>query len=302
MNQSSFLEGGTKDDNGNTTYSDAEKAAALKKAEEIANNLAKAVDIADLDKAIAALEINKDKENAASSPYTNVLYSNIGNDAVKAWLADEKRVENEMTVIPIENTSTDADGKETKTTTGYYVLVFQDRDDNLRPLANVRHLLVAFKGGKSDANGNMTYTEAEKAAAKADAQRLYNVWKEGAATEETFISMVKEYSDDGSKDEGGLYEDIHRDSSFVETFLNWSIDPERKAGDHALIVSEYGYHIMFYSSDDELTYRDYMIKEDMIAEDMDKWYNSIVDASTAKLEKTNRLNTDIVLANFSSSY
>jgi len=299
LNQSSFLEGGTKDDKGNTTYSDAEKEAALKRAEEIANNLAKAVDIADLDKAIAALEINKDKENVASTPYTDVLYTNIA-EILQKWLADESRVENDMTVIPIENTSTDAEGKEVKTTTGYYVVAFQGRNENLRPLANVRHLLVKFQGGKTGSDGNITYSDAEKATAKAEAQRLYDVWKEGTATEETFIAMVKEYSDDGSKEQGGLFEDIHRESSYVETFLNWSIDPERKAGDNALIVSEYGYHIMYYSSDDEMTFRDYMVKTDMHAEDMEKWYNEIVDASTAKLEKTNRLNTDIILANLSN--
>lgn len=300
LSQASFLEGGTKDDKGNTTYSDAEKEAALKKAKEIAENLAKATDIADLDKAIAALEINKDKKDAASSVYTDTLYNNIGNTAMQEWLSDEKRVENEMTVIPAETTSTDADGKEVKTTTGYYVVVFQSRNENLRPLANVRHLLVKFEGGKTGTDGNITYTDTEKATAKAEAERLYEEWKKGEMTEESFIELVKKHTDDGSKETGGLYEDIHPQSQYVEAFLNWSIDPDRKVGDTGIIATEYGYHIMFYSSDDELTYRDYMIREDMRAEDFEEWYNGIVDASKADLEETKHLRTDIILATLSS--
>ena len=299
LSQNSFLEGGTKDDKGNTTYSDAEKEAALKKAKEVAENLAKSADIAELDKAIADLEINKDNKNAASSSYTDVFYTSI-TAAIREWLADEKRVENEMAVIPNEITSTDADGKEIKTTTGYYVVVFRSRNENLRPLANVRHLLVKFEGGKTGTDGNITYSDTEKAAAKVEAERLYEEWKNGEMTEESFIALIKKHTDDASKEIGGLYEDIHPQSSYVETFLNWSIDPDRKVGDTGIIVSEYGYHIMFYSSDDELTYRDYLVREDMRAEDLEEWYNGIVDASKANLEETKYLATDMILATLSS--
>ena len=297
LSTSSFLEGGTKNEStGAVTYTDAEKEAARAKAEEIANNLAKSADLAELDKAIAALEINKDNDKAAATRYTDYLYTDIS-EILQSWLVDEKRVENEMTVIPNEVTSTDADGKETKTTNGYYVVVFQSRNENLRHLANVRHLLVKFKGGKTGTDGNITYSDAEKAEAKAEAERLLQVWKDGKATEETFISMVKAYTDDtASAENGGLYEDIHPKSNYVETFRNWSIDTDRKPGDTAVLISDYGYHIMFYSSDDELTYRDYMIQEDLRAKDQEEWSKAIVDAATAKIEKTNRLNLDIVLA------
>ena len=297
LSSSTFLTGGTKDDKGNTTYSDAEKEAALKKAEEIANGLAVAKDISELDTAIKALEINKNNASAASSQYDKVLYSEIVSH-LQSWLADNARAENDITVIPNESTTTDANGKETKTIHGYYVVLFQARDKNERPLANVRHLLVNFEGGTTDSEGNKTYSDAEKAKAKEEAEKLLQQWKDGEATEESFIALVKEHTDDsGSKETGGLYEGIHRDSGYVETFKTWAVDPDRKTGDTGVIVSEYGYHVMFYVGDDEMSYRDYMISEDLRAADIEAWHESVLKDVTIKTESTKRLNLDIILDN-----
>ena len=295
LSSSTFLTGGTKDENGNTVYSDAEKEAALKKAEEIANSLMTAKDAVELDTAIKALEVNKDNKTAESSKNTLVMYSEIP-ASMQSWIADKAREAGNITVIANESTTKDAEGKETKTVNGYYVVLFQHRDENLRPLANVRHLLVKFEGGKADANGNMTYTDAEKATAKAEAEKLLQEWKDGAATEESFIELVKKHSDDGSKEEGGLFEDIHRNSGYVDTFKNWSVDADRKAGDTDVIISEYGYHVMFYVGDDEMTYRDYMISEDLREADITKWHEDLLKPVTIKTENTKRLNMDVVLS------
>ncbi len=296
LSSSTFLTGGTKDDKGTVTYSDAEKEAALKKAEEAANSLLSAKDIIDLDTAIKALEINKDNKNAASTANTLVMYSDIP-ASMQSWIADKARENGNITVIPNESTSKDAEGKETKTVNGYYVVMFQERNENLRHLADVRHLLVQFEGGTTGSDGTKTYSDAEKAKAKAEAEKLLQEWKDGAATEESFIELVKKHSDDGSKEEGGLFEGIHRESGFVDSFKNWSVDSARKPGDTEVILSEYGYHVMFYVGDDELTYRDYMISEDLRATDIEKWHSDILKTTTIKAENTKRLNTDIIMAN-----
>ena len=83
----------------------------------------------------------------------------------------------------------------------------------------------------------------------------------------------------------------------MTNFKNWAIDPERKVGDTGVIESEYGYHVMYYSSDDELTYRDYMITEDLRNADVTKWYDGINNAATVTLGKTNRINMDLIIAN-----
>ena len=295
VSSSSYLTGGTTDDNGSTTYSDAEKDAAVTKAEEIAKALAASADVDALDKAIAALEINKDKTDAASTKNTSVMYTGIP-AALQSWLADKARVAGDITYIASESTSTDADGNETKTINGYYVVVFQTRDENLEPLANVRHLLVKFTGGTTDSEGNTTYSDAEKAAAKAEAEKYLQEWEAGAKTEESFIELTKKNSDDGTAAEGGLIEDIHRDSNLVTTFKNWALEADRKPGDTEVIVSEYGYHVMYYVGDDDMNYRDYMISEELRATDLEKWHTGITDAATITTGNTKRLNLDAVLA------
>ena len=250
-----------------------------------------------MDKAIGALEINKNNTSAKTTLNTKVLYTSIP-EAYKAWLSDAARKDNDKTVI--ESKITNEDG--TSQVTGYTVVVFQERDENMQHLANVRHLLVAFEGGTTGVDGKKTYSTAEKATAKAEAERLLKLWEAGAKTEDSFVALVKEHTDDGSKETGGLYEEIHRNSNYVENFLNWCISADRKVGETGIVETEYGYHIMYFSSFDELTYRDYMIRENVRSADVEKWYNAIVDPVVATLGKTKRLNTDFIMATLSSTY
>jgi len=300
VNVSDYLTGGTEDEDGNVTYNDDEKAAAQKKAEEVANGLKEAGGLDALDAAIAALEINAEKETTVSSTKNDLVKFTDLPEEFREWMANSERKNGDITVINNESKTTDADGKETTTVNGYYVLCFMERNDNLRPLANVRHLLVQFEGGTTDSQGNKTYSDTEKAKAKEEAEKYLQEWKDGAATEDSFIELVKKNSDDGSKDSGGLFEDIHPESPYVESFLAWSLDSARKPGDTGVIISDYGYHVMYYSSDDALTYRDHMITEDLRAEDVEEWYNAIIEPTTITTGKTNRLNLDMTIASIAS--
>ena len=73
-----------------------------------------------------------------------------------------------------------------------------------------------------------------------------------------------------------MIEGINRDSAYVESFLNWSI-AEHKPGDVEIIESEYGYHIMYYKGDQELSYRDSMIDAVMTQEAYEKWENGLTE-------------------------
>ncbi|MBQ3491540.1 MAG: hypothetical protein IJA74_03205, partial [Oscillospiraceae bacterium] len=95
---------------------------------------------------------------------------------------------------------------------------------------------------------------------------------------------------------GGLFEDIHANSPYVDSFKNWAIDPERKANDAGVVESPYGYHVMYYVGDGELTYRDYMITEDMRTEDIEKWHEEILKTMTVTEGSTRRLNLDLIMS------
>ncbi len=292
---SDYLEGGTKDENGTTTYSDEERDAAEKKAEEVANGLiAGAASWEDVDSAIAELPINAEKETPVkSTAYTDKLYADI-NDSVAEWLTAEGRKAGDMDVVPYTTESTDTDGNVTTTLRGYYVVCYNGVNENTFTLPAVRHILVAFEGGTTDSNGNKTYSDDEKAAAKTAAEELLAQWKEGDATQDSFAALANEKSDDGDGTTGGLYEDIYP-GQMVENFENWCYEEGRKAGDTGIVESPYGYHVMYYVSDGDTTYRDFMITNELISEDMQAWYDALVEATTVVNGNTSLLNKDIVV-------
>ena len=115
-------------------------------------------------------------------------------------------------------------------------------------VADVRHILVCPKGGSTDdTTGNTVYSEDEWAACLAEAEKILDEWKNGEATEASFGELANKYTEDpGSSTTGGLYEDIAPGDSYVENFLNWTIDMNRQPGDTDIIKTEYGYHIMYY--------------------------------------------------------
>ena len=77
--------------------------------------------------------------------------------------------------------------------------------------------------------------------------------------------------------------------------MSWSTDPNRQAGDAEVIETEYGYHVMYYVGDDEMTYRDYMIRNDMAAVDQYTWYENLLTAVTATVGDTSKIDKDIIL-------
>jgi hypothetical protein len=281
-----YLSGGTTGEDNKVTYSDEEKEAARTAAEKVANDLAAAKTVIELDKMIGELEINKDK-TVASDPYVDSMYTSLP-ASFQTWMTAEGRKIGDTGVIADrviaehEHEEGEEHSEDEGEITGYYVVIFNGVKFNNEPLANVRHLLVSFEGGTYDSEtGKTTYSDENKAAAKAEAEKYLNEWKEGEATEATFIELVKKYTDDeASKENGGLYEDITPVSNYVPNFLNWAIDPDRKAGNVEIVETEYGYHIMYYVADDELTYREYMIRNDLKEADMEEWYKGIIDPVT----------------------
>lgn len=300
-----------------TTYTDEEKAAAVEAAKKVAELLANADNntVEKLNAAIAALETkpeddsskddtDKDdtdkKEEETKIPeaenHKNLFYSSLEThvtDDVLEWLTDSSRTDGQITFVADKTKNSD----NTETVNGYYVVLFVNRNDNKYTMGTVRHLLVKFDGGTKGDDGKTVYSEAEKAAAKAEAEALLKQFKDGEKVdEEAFTALVKEKSEDtGAKTNGGLFEDITWDSGYVESFTKWAI-AEHKAGDTEIIESEYGYHIMYYVKGSELTYRDTIIKTTMANEDYEAWENDLIKDITVTDVNLKRLDRDITVS------
>ncbi|MDD7310078.1 MAG: peptidylprolyl isomerase [Eubacteriales bacterium] len=159
-------------------------------------------------------------------------YSSLSEDLQK-WMFDADRKAGDTNII--ENSSS---------LTAYYFLERSDRSELAR---SVRHILL-----KSDE---------EDETVKAKAEEILNQWLAGDKTAESFGELAKEHSEDaGSKDNGGLYEDVGR-GTMVAEFDEWLFDADRKPGDTGIVFTEdFGYHIMYYVGETR-PYRDVLVED-----------------------------------------
>ena len=288
LSTSRFLTGGTTAEDGTTTYSDEEKAAAEKAAEEAAKALTGAdiKTVADLDAAIANLEINKDSD-VSSTHYENTLYTGL-TEAYREWITASGRVSGDIAYFP----SVSGD-----TVNGFHVVMFQESGDNDFAMKNVRHILIApehnHEEGEEHAEDE-TYSAEELAAAKAEAEEILAAWKAGEATEEAFAALANEKSADGDGTTGGLYENIYP-GQMVDAFEAWCFDESRKTGDTGIVETEYGYHVMYFVGDAELSYRDHLIQSELRSNDLSTWYAETVEAMATTDGDTKYVRTDLVL-------
>jgi len=232
------------DENGDTIErTDEERQAALEElkpaqkalAEEVKAKLEAGADLDDL------LEEYGDRlygsSNGARSTYSNLAYFPYGD-----WLIDSARKNGDITLVE--------DGSDT--TYSYYVVRFEGRGLDQEQTHTVRHLLIKAGAG----NGTTEPTQAEYDEAEKKAQALLDEWEAGEATEESFITLVSENSEDtGSASSGGLISDITSSSSYVEGFRSWAVDPARLPGETGLVKTEYGWHIMYYVSTNDPVWR-----------------------------------------------
>ena len=277
-----------------TEYTDEQRAAALAAAKADAEKLANASNttVELLNLAISHLErlngVDADDIDTATE-VSEAMYSSISSDDIKKWLTEKDREVGDIGVL--ETKTTDADNKET--VTGYYVILFTGRDDNLVHLANVRHILIKFEGGTTDkTTGKTTYSEAEKNAAKEECEILLKDFLANNPSDEAFAEMANKNSDDSP--EGGLYENVTPGDSYVENWLNWCFEGH-EPGDTGIIETEYGYHIMYYKGDADMTYRDYLINADMVDEAYAAWVKEQTAAVTLTENNLSRVNRDFVI-------
>lgn len=120
---------------------------------------------------------------------------------------------------------------------------------------DVRHILIMpeDENATTGEDGYPVYSDEAWAACEAEAQRIYDEWQTGDRSEDSFAQYAMEHSVDGSASVGGLYEDVYQ-GQMVENFENWCFDETRKIGDHGLVKTQYGYHIMFFVGSTDIWY------------------------------------------------
>lgn len=233
----------TTDEEGNTIeMTDEEKTAALEEAKAEQKALA--------DELKAKLEAGEDPQ-ALAEEYSEQLYSSTvsrqitGSNLVQYglpyadWAMEEGRQAGDITLSEYDATSS----------YNYYVVIFEGRELDNTPTANVRHVLVAAEQDEEATEP----TQEQYDAAYAQAEELLNQWKAGEATEDSFAELAKENSaDTGSAENGGLISNISSNSGYVETFTDWALDPSRQPGDTGIVQNTgsttKGWHIMYYVS------------------------------------------------------
>lgn len=132
------------------------------------------------------------------------------------------------------------------TNTVVYVLSPVAETDN--NTINIRHILVS---PKHDPQNATKATDAEWASALKEAEELLKQFNDGDKTAESFAALAGKKTDDpGSKETGGLYENV-APGYMVTPFNNWCFADGRKTGDTGIVRTNSGYHIMFFDGETE---------------------------------------------------
>lgn len=190
----------------------------------------------------------------------------------------------------------------------FYVLYYCGCDTQEYTLKDVRHILFSVGTSSDDYgsegdDGTITFPDEEVAAeAKANAEALLATWLENADDmdlEEYFAQLANENSDDDVESApGGLYEKIYK-GQMVTQFEDWCFDESRQAGDYGIVETKYGYHIMYFvgnsqdSEGNDLTYRNYLITEDLRDETVDEWLDELIENISFELKKDSHLFSDM---------
>ena len=158
-----------------------------------------------------------------------------------------------------------------ETDSAKYVVMFLGRDDNEYKTPGFRHILIEAE----DADGDGEFSQEEIDAAADEAQEVYDEWKAGDATEDSFAELANERSDDaGSNTNGGLYENVTK-GAMVEPIDQWLFDESRKAGDTTVVSYDgdnyTGTHVLYFTGLSDQTYAQQQADQAMRSEDYNAW-------------------------------
>lgn len=168
----------------------------------------------------------------------------------------------------------------------YHVYCMENvmKRDNQYPV-NVRQILFMVTDG-ADSDATETETGHTDAEAKKLAEDALAKWKKGKATDESFAALATKLTEDtGSAENGGLYENVTKDSNYVEPFLNWCFADGRKKGDTGIIKTDYGYHVMYLSSKSKDPAWKNTVRDALASAKFDKYIESTIKSDETKVSE-----------------
>lgn len=125
-----------------------------------------------------------------------------------------------------------------------------------------------------------------------DEEAVLKEWQEGEKTEDSFISLVKEYTQDTSA-EDGLYEGVSKAGMMagseedMKELVQWIFDSKRKEGDTTSCeLTDGTKYVVYYKGENEEDYK-FNIRETLKNEKTLTWENGLVDA--IKVENPNKI-------------
>lgn len=259
---------------------DDEKAAAKESAMAVAKEQAEsyAAGVHNAETLYAQAKANNASATEASVKMENTTANTLKNtysEAAKDWALASDRKVGDVTVVETAN--------------GYAVLYMAalPHKDTVKPV-NVRHILVQFDTTTDENGKTVALTDAQKAVYKQQADALLAKYQENP-TEENFAALATENTDDsGSKNTGGLYENV-KEGDMVTEFNDWCFDAARRPGDTDIVETQYGYHIMYYvNNDNEETWMD-TVRQAMASEALTDFDKEVLAADSAKVEQNSML-------------
>lgn len=225
-----------------TTLSEEEKKAAAEKAAKEAEarhdaSLKAANEIKDKIKSeddfkSEILKLADEKEKKSLEEHDRTLIKNVSVEglpsALRSWLLDPSRKEGDVQVVDVNQQ--------------VMLVYFIKRERPEKPDFTTRHILLMLDQSKD--------FEEAKAEAQKKVDKILKEYKENGESEDAFAELAAKYSEDpGSKDKGGLYENV-RPGSFIPEYEAWSLDPARKEGDVEAIFTDNqaykGFHIIYF--------------------------------------------------------
>lgn len=249
----------TTDADGNTVDpTDEEAAAAMEAAKVKAEELLAAYQDG------ASLESLANSDDAVT--YSHPETASYSNTPLVQWAFDITRKSGDIDVV--------------ESSSSYSVALFHSRSRYEYNTVDVRHVLIQPEATtlSSEDEGYQEDVDAKNAVAKARAEELYAQWKSGAATEETFADLAREYSADGNASEGGIYTEVYQ-NMMVQSFNDWCFDASRKSGDSGIVETDYGFHIMYFVGQN-IPYWKVQIRDDLVSENMNEWYETFTQDHT----------------------